>query len=87
MEALKEQLQVKRKKDLSIVVEEKDEGSVKRSTSEVRLQQGTVSIKDLKEPLQLLSLNTPLGQTGGKAGVLSRASEKKGRVTGRKRVS
>jgi hypothetical protein len=84
---LKAQLQVKRKKDLSIVVEEKEEAPIKRSTSEVHLQREPITIKDLKEPLQLLSLNTLTPKASGKPTQLSKTNEKKGRAVPRKRVS
>lgn len=99
IEVLKQQLQAKRKRDLSIVIEEKeDPHSIKRSSSELRLHNEPISIKDLKEPLQLLSLNTPAlntpsgkittpsATTPSKGAVLSKTNEKKGRaVVGRRR--
>lgn len=61
IEGLKAALE--RKKVLEAVAEEKEETlSVKRSTSDLHIRKETLTIKDLKEPLQLVSLNlnTPI---------------------------
>jgi hypothetical protein len=46
---LKKELSSKRRRELSIVVEEKEENlSIKRSSSELQLSKKPVTIKDLK---------------------------------------
>jgi hypothetical protein len=84
---LRAALEAKKKNDLFIVIEEKEGGpEVKRSTSEVQLQKDVLTIKDLKEPLQMLNFNTPNSKSTSKLASLSKTNEKKLKGTVKKRA-